>query len=88
MVLAASPHQSLKRIVVEYKHHAKLRTHGLSARRKLLLVGPPGSGKTMTASALAGELKLPLLAVRLDGLITKFLANRPPSCDKCSIQCR
>ena len=75
MVLGASPRQSLKRIVVEYKHQTKLRTHGLSARRKLLLVGPPGSGKTMTASALAGELKLPLLAVRLDGLITKFLGE-------------
>jgi SpoVK/Ycf46/Vps4 family AAA+-type ATPase len=75
MVLAASPRQSLKRIVVEYRHQAKLRSHGLSARRKMLLVGPPGSGKTMTASALAGELKLPLLAVRLDGLITKFLGE-------------
>jgi len=46
-------------------------SHGLSAHRKLLLVGPPGCGKTMTASALAGELNLPLLSVRLDGLITK-----------------
>ncbi len=47
----------------------------MSARRKLLLVGPPGSGKTMTAAALAGELKLPLLGVRLDGLITKFMGE-------------
>ena len=45
------------------------------ARRKLLLIGPPGSGKTMTAAALAGELKLPLLAVRLDGLITKYMGE-------------
>ena len=75
MVLSEPPHQSLKRVVIEYRHQTKLRTHGLSARRKLLLVGPPGSGKTMTASALAGELKLPLLAVRLDGLITKFLGE-------------
>jgi SpoVK/Ycf46/Vps4 family AAA+-type ATPase len=75
MVLAESPHHSLKRVVIEYRHQTKLRTHSLSARRKLLLVGPPGSGKTMTASALAGELQLPLLAVRLDGLITKFLGE-------------
>jgi SpoVK/Ycf46/Vps4 family AAA+-type ATPase len=75
MVLAEPPRHSLKRVVIEYRHQAKLRSHGLSARRKLLLVGPPGSGKTMTASALAGELRLPLLAVRLDGLITKFLGE-------------
>lgn len=75
MVLAPPVRQSLERVVVESEHQGKLRSHGLSARRKLLLVGPPGSGKTMTASALAGELKLPLLAVRLDGLITKFLGE-------------
>ena len=49
--------------------------HGLAPRRKLLLVGPPGTGKTLTASVLAGELGLPLLQVRLDGLITKFMGE-------------
>ena len=49
--------------------------HGLSPRRKLLLVGPPGTGKTLTASVLAGELGLPLLEVRLDGLITRFMGE-------------
>ena len=75
MVLAGPTRQSLQRVIVEYRQQSKLRSHGLSARRKLLLVGPPGSGKTMTAAALAGELKLPLLAVQLDSLITKFLGE-------------
>jgi SpoVK/Ycf46/Vps4 family AAA+-type ATPase len=75
MVLAEPVHRSLQRVLTEYRQQDKLRAHGLSARRKLLLVGPPGSGKTMTASALAGELKLPLLAVRLDSLITKYLGE-------------
>jgi SpoVK/Ycf46/Vps4 family AAA+-type ATPase len=43
--------------------------------RKLLLVGPPGTGKTMTASALAGDLGLPLFGVRLDALITKYMGE-------------
>ena len=75
MVLGQSARHSLNRVVVEYRQQDKLRAHGMSARRKLLLVGPPGSGKTMTAAALAGELKLPLLAARLDGLITKFMGE-------------
>ena len=75
MVLANSAIQALERVLMEYRQQEKLRTHGMSARRKLLLVGPPGSGKTMTAAALAGELNLPLLGVRLDGLITKFMGE-------------
>jgi SpoVK/Ycf46/Vps4 family AAA+-type ATPase len=75
MVLSESAMLSLERVLMEYRQQEKLRSHGMSARRKLLLVGPPGSGKTMTAAALAGELKLPLLGVRLDGLITKFMGE-------------
>ncbi|MFX7832897.1 ATP-binding protein, partial [Acinetobacter baumannii] len=41
----------------------------------MLLVGPPGTGKTMTAAVLAGELKLPLFTVRFDSLITKFMGE-------------
>ena len=53
----------------------RLRARGLSPRRKLLLIGPPGSGKTMTAAALAGELKLPIFTVLYDGLIGKLLGE-------------
>ncbi|TWT41495.1 ATP-dependent zinc metalloprotease FtsH [Thalassoglobus neptunius] len=75
MVLAPEQHASLKLVLHEYRQQAKLREHGLSARRKLLLVGPPGVGKTMTAWALAGELKLPLFTVQLHSLITKFMGE-------------
>ncbi len=75
MVLAAETLGPLSRVVHEYRHQEKLREHGLSARRKLLLVGPPGCGKTMTASAIAGELHLPLFSVQLHGLITKFMGE-------------
>jgi len=75
MVLGPQTRGPLERVVREYRSQAKLRSHGLSARRKLLLVGPPGCGKTMTASALAGELKLPLFSVQLHGLITKYMGE-------------
>ena len=75
MVLSAELELQLKRIILEQRHAAEILSHGLQPRRKLLLVGPPGTGKTMTASVLAGELGLPLFEVRLDGLITKFMGE-------------
>lgn len=75
MVLSDVTSTALERVIHEYRHQDKLRSHGLSGRRKLLLVGPPGCGKTMSASAIAGELSLPLLAVQLHGLITKFMGE-------------
>jgi SpoVK/Ycf46/Vps4 family AAA+-type ATPase len=65
----------LKRVLLEQRQQKKLLEHGLCPRRKLLFVGPPGSGKTMTASALAGELHLPLFTIMLEGLITKFMGE-------------
>lgn len=75
MVLDGELRTRLERVVREQRQRAKLESHGLSPRRKLLLVGPPGTGKTMTAAALAGEMKLPMFSVLLDGLITKFLGE-------------
>src|SRR5690606_39254144 len=56
MVLAPSMFEKLQRILRENRQQGRLRSYGLQPRRKLLLVGPPGSGKTMTAAVLAGEL--------------------------------
>lgn len=75
MVLAEELEQRLRRIVVEQRQVHRLREHGLSARRKILLIGPPGSGKTMTAAALAGELGLPLFTVLFESLITRFMGE-------------
>lgn len=75
MVLHAELEQQLERIILEQRHAAEILSQGLQPRRKLLLVGPPGTGKTMTAAVLAGELGLPLFEVRLDGLITKFMGE-------------
>jgi len=75
MVLDELASSQLQRIIKEQRLLSRIKEHGLSPRRRLLLVGPPGTGKTMTASALAGELGIPLFLVRLDSLITKFMGE-------------
>ena len=75
MIIQPDLAKQLQRVILEQRIAGRILDHGLSPRRKILLVGPPGTGKTMTASVLAGELGLALLQVRLDGLITRFMGE-------------
>ena len=68
-------HKRLQDVTRQQQKREWLREHGKTPSRKLLFVGPPGSGKTMTAEALAGELKLPLYVIRLESLITRFMGE-------------
>jgi len=52
-----------------------LREHGKTPNRRVLFLGPPGAGKTMTAEALAGQLRLPLFVIRLETLITRYMGE-------------
>ena len=70
---AAAAH--VRRVLHEQRHLDKLKSHGLRPRQTLLLTGPPGCGKTLTASAIAGELGLPLFIVRLESLMTRYLGE-------------
>lgn len=75
MVLPPAVKADFQRILKEHRQQHKLVEHGLSPRRKLLLLGPPGTGKSMAAKVLAGELHLPLFVVRFEALITKFMGE-------------
>jgi SpoVK/Ycf46/Vps4 family AAA+-type ATPase len=75
MALSDALRARLDRVLTEQRQRDRIREHGFAPMRKLLLVGPPGTGKTMTAAALAGELGLPLFSIQLDGLITKYMGE-------------
>ncbi len=65
----------IKRIMSEYRNRKKLHSYGLSNRRKILIEGAPGTGKTFTAYVIASELSLPLYIVQMDKLVTKFMGE-------------
>ena len=67
--------ERIDQIIEEYQKRVKLKSYGLSHRRKILLIGPPGTGKTITAKVLAHETKLPLNTIQSDYLITKFMGE-------------
>jgi SpoVK/Ycf46/Vps4 family AAA+-type ATPase len=65
----------LDRIVREFQQSKKLAAYGLTNRRKILLSGPPGTGKTMTAAVLARLTHLPFFVVQVDRLFTRYLGE-------------
>jgi SpoVK/Ycf46/Vps4 family AAA+-type ATPase len=75
LIVETSSLQRIDRVIREYRQRDKLLKHGLSNRRKLLLVGLPGTGKTMTAAVLANELRVPLYTVLMDRLMTKYMGE-------------
>lgn len=75
LILTNSVEEKLERIIKEYFKKETLRKYGLVNRRKLLLYGASGTGKTMTASVLAKEFNLPFFVVRTERVVTKFMGE-------------
>jgi len=75
MILDQKIQKNLKRVLDEQKKIDILRQNNLFPRRKLLFIGAPGCGKTLSARALASELGLPLFIIRLDGLISRYMGE-------------
>lgn len=75
LVLSGEMKARIERIIFEFRQQDKLKKHGLVHRRKILLSGAPGTGKTMTAKVLASELNQPLHIIQMDRLITKFMGE-------------
>jgi len=74
-VLSERSSKAVSDLIAEWKTFERLNALGVPPGRSLLMFGPPGSGKTLTAFHIAAALGLPLIDARIDGLISSFLGT-------------
>jgi AAA+ superfamily predicted ATPase len=75
LVLPARAREELTRLVSEWTQRERLEAAGIRRRSRVLLHGPPGCGKSMSAAALGLETGLPVHVVRLDAIVGSYLGE-------------
>ncbi|TKC65171.1 ATP-binding protein [Pedobacter hiemivivus] len=75
MILSAEIEAKITRIESEFVARERLAHFGLQPRKRILLYGSPGCGKSMTAERIAWNIGLPFLKVRFEAIISSYLGE-------------
>lgn len=75
LVVGDDVRAQIEQVLAEQRQRHSLMEQGFHPVHRLLLEGPPGTGKTMTAAVIAHELDLPLMTIRLDSVLSKYLGE-------------
>ena len=75
LVLDDDVRETCADLILEQRKTELLANAGLTPRNRMLLIGPPGNGKTSLAEAIASSLKLPFYTVGYDTLTGSYLGQ-------------
>jgi len=75
LILSRKTKAQLERIIREFKDADILATYNLAYKKKILLCGKPGTGKTFSAQIISSELNIPLVYIRFDAIISSYLGE-------------
>lgn len=74
-MLTSAMENSLDQLILERKSIKRLEELGLLPTRSAIFVGPPGVGKTLTASWLAQKLGVPFYVLDLTAVMSSYLGK-------------
>ena len=82
LVLTRDQEDEIGKLVKAIEHRQYLAEIGLREIGKLLFVGPPGTGKTTVSRALAHELGIPLVEVKMSMITSQYLGETAKNVEK------
>jgi len=75
LLLSERTKKQLERIMLEFKDVDVLASYNLEHKKKILLCGKPGTGKTFSVQAISSALHIPVVYIRFDAIISSYLGE-------------